>query len=635
MTAFDSRSLAFRRPFGAVETGSEVEMCIRPSRGLGVTRAFLCQICDETGRTSERQMDWEDLSCGTDVYSIRFRAPETPGLVWYYFRLEGAQGVWYLCRGKTSRGEYRREASASWQMTVYRAENIPRWYGEGVTYHIFPDRFCRSKKPDAGAFPRREIHENWEDMPVYQPNQNGEITNTDFFGGDLDGITSKLDYLQSLGVTTIYLSPIFESASNHRYDTGDYSRVDPMLGDEAAFSRLCDEAQRLGMRVMLDGVFNHTGFDSVYFNGRGTYDSVGAYQSQASQYYPWYSFSHWPDQYSSWWGIYTLPQTNEDDPGYTGYIISDEDSIIKKWLRLGASAWRLDVADELPDDFIFRLKSAARSVRGDAVVLGEVWEDASNKISYGVRRKYILGGGLDCVMNYPFRTALLAYLSGGDAAAFRDAMEELRENYPPQVFASLMNIVGTHDTPRALTLLGHGDAAGTTRDERAAYRLTPAEKKRGAALLRIAALIQFAFVGSPCVYYGDEAGVQGFEDPFNRGTYPWGHEDRALLSWYRMLGAARRRYAALREGELRFLRARGELLLFERSTPEQRIVAAANRSDVQRALRIPCAGAGLRDEMTGAFYPAAGGEAVLALGAYAAMLLVDEKGLPEDALPAR
>ena len=363
------------------------------------------------------------------------------------------------------------------------------------------------------------------------------MRNRDFFGGDLAGVREKLGYLRGLGVDTLYFCPIFEAPENHRYGTGDYEKIDPMLGTEADFRALCTDAHALGMRVVLDGVFNHQGFVSRYFNGDGSYESVGAVQSQDSPYYPWYHFSHWPDKYDSWWGIYSLPAVNEADPSYRRYIFGGADSIIRRWLAAGADGWRLDVADELPDDFIHGIHAAARQAKPEAVIIGEVWEDGSNKIAYGVRRRHILGGHCDGLMNYPFRNALLSFLLGEDAFRFWQAMETLRENYPPFAWRSAMNFLGTHDTPRILTLLGTGgDGREHDKDWRAAFRMSPGQYALGKARLKLGALVLFAFPGSPMVYYGDEAGLEGFEDPFNRRTYPWGREDGELLAWYAALG---------------------------------------------------------------------------------------------------
>ena len=397
----------------------------------------------------------------------------------------------------------------------------------------------------------------------------------------------KLDYLKSLGVGTIYFCPIFESDSNHRYNTGDYEKIDPMLGSEEDFRRLCRKAHELGIRVMLDGVFNHTGSNSRYFNADGAYPDLGAFQSRESPYYPWYAFLFWPHRYDAWWGVKTLPAVNETCPSYMEYIIEGKNSIIRRWLRAGADAWRLDVADELPDEFIAGIRTAMVREKPDSFLLGEVWEDGSNKIAYDQRRKYLLGRETHGLMNYPFRTAALAYLQGGGAEDFMEAMETIRENYPRPAFYSAMNLLGTHDTPRVLTVLGTGpDGGPEDRTVRAEYRMSPEERERGTRLLRAGAVLLYAFPGSPMVYYGDEAGMEGFEDPFNRGTYPWGREDQALQKHFTLLGKLRGGRPSLQSGELRWLCARGPLLAFAREEGEEITAAILNAGEAMEEISI-------------------------------------------------
>lgn len=432
---------------------------------------------------------------------------------------------------------------------------------------------------------RRWVHQRWDEQPVFLPEENGQITNRDFFGGSLAGITEKLDYLQSLSVSTIYLNPIFEADSNHRYNTADYLAIDPMLGTEEDFRTLCREAHDRGIRIILDGVFNHTGSNSRYFNADGFYPEPGAAQSKDSPYFPWYSFHPWPTEYDAWWGVHTLPTVNEDAPDYRRFIISDEDSVVRRWLRCGADGWRLDVADELPDDFIAAIRSAIAREKPDGYLLGEVWEDGSNKIAYSRRRRYLLGQETHGLMNYPFRTALLAWLGGGDAADFRRGMETIRENYPPAAFYGAMNFLGTHDTARILTLLGAEDIPAD-KPERAAYRLSPTELARGQQKLRLAGMLLYSFPGSPTLYYGDEAGMQGFEDPLNRGTYPWGQEDEALLAFFRQVGKLRQTRPSLRRGEIRYLYAQGGGLVIERRCGGERTVTALNAGDVTLPLTL-------------------------------------------------
>ena len=580
---FSSRSLDCKTPYGAAAAGETVTFSLYPRREQSVQRAALW-VERDGGEPRRLDMRWFGLSGARDRYSVTF-TPETPGLYWYYFTIETPDGPRCCARGYGGRGELMDAPEEKFQLTVYDpASRAPAWFGEGITYNIFPDRFCRDRapvQPEGEGIAPRVLHENWSDIPEYRPNEHGEILNNDFFGGTLRGIASKLDYLESLHVRTIYLNPIFQAYSNHRYDTGDYKRIDPMLGTEEDFRALCAQAAARGMRVILDGVFNHTGYDSRYFNGRGRYDSLGAHQSKDSPYYGWFDFKRWPDEYGSWWGIYTLPQVNEMNEDYLRYIIEDEDSVIRRWLRLGASGWRLDVADELPDAFIRHLTAAAKREKPDALVLGEVWEDASNKISYSERRTYFHGGELDSVMNYPLSDSILAFLGGGTAEHFAETMECIRENYPRDVFYSLMNVVGTHDTARTLTLLGVADEEWRMdRDARAHYTLPPDRLARGLRRMKLAAVIQFTMPGSPTIYYGDEAGMQGFEDPFNRGTYPWGAENRELLAFYRRLCEIRAESDTLAHGELRFGdTAAGALLHYERAGDTGRIVVLVNRGN--------------------------------------------------------
>jgi glycosidase len=366
-----------------------------------------------------------------------------------------------------------------------------------------------------------------------------------------------------------------------------------MLGTNEDFSLLCSEAEDRGIRILLDGVFNHTGFDSIYFNGVGRYPSTGAYQSENSPYYSWYTFRKWPDDYVCWWDIKTLPKANANDSGYADFIAGDKNSVIRRWLAAGASGWRLDVADEIPDLFIRRINRAARSEKDDAIIIGEVWEDASNKISYGARRDYLLGGALDGVMNYPFRDAAIDYLKGGSSADFRENMESLLENYPPYAVRSAMNILGTHDTPRILSILGvdadviNRDApANGSIENRAELFLDEKKRKDAKSLLRIGALLQFCFVGCPCIYYGDEAGLEGFEDPLNRRGFPWGKEDRELTLWYKRLGEARKDIISLRLGSLEFLDTEDPVIAFTRKFEEEDVLIACNRADASVLLKL-------------------------------------------------
>ena len=576
-TIYDSRSPLCKTPYGAVPAGTRVAFTLRPARAEGYSRAVLSARFEfRDDETVEVPMPWSGLDGARDLFCCALDTGDYLGLVWYSFRLERLDGT------ALELGEY--------QLTVYDgAQTVPEWFGAGMSYQIFPDRFHRLGIPDAsGMVGGRDVHWNWDDVPHWRPDGRGEVRNRDFFGGSLAGVMEKLDYLQDLGVETLYFCPIFEAAENHRYGTGDYEKIDPMLGTEEDFELLCAAARARGMHVMLDGVFNHQGFVSKYFNGDGSYPGLGAHQSRESPYYPWYHFLQWPDKYDAWWGIYSLPAVNESEPSYVDYIVEGEDSIIRRWLRAGADGWRLDVADELPDGFIAKLHAAARAVKPEAVVIGEVWEDGTTKIAYGVRRRHLLGGYLDGLMNYPFRNAVLDWLLGGDAKAFMEAMETLRENYPPAAFYSAMNALGTHDTPRVLTLLGVGNSRGEwTKEERGSYRMTDQERELGRRRLRLGLLVLFAFPGSPTVYYGDEAGMEGFEDPFNRMGFPWGREDRELTAWVRMLGRARRTMESLRRGDIAYVKAEGPVLAFTRSWGGETVLCAANAGEDPARVELP------------------------------------------------
>ena len=600
---FDPRSPLYKRPYGAASSGERVEFTLRPRRGAGYSAAWLVARFEQRGDEIVRlAMPWVDFEADRDLFRCALETAGYVGLVWYSFVLEGLDG--------------RREELPERQLTVYDgSEEVPDWFGQGVTYQIFPDRFCRLSVPDpTGMVGGRWVHQSWEEEPEWRPDHNGEVRNRDFFGGSLSGVMEKLPSLRELGVDTLYFCPIFEAAENHRYGTGDYSRIDPMLGTNKDFSALCRKAHEMGMRILLDGVFNHTGFVSRYFNGDGSYGDGGAARSRESPYYPWFSFSHWPDKYESWWGIYSLPAVRESEESYIKFIIEDQESVVRSWLRAGADGWRLDVADELPDSFIARLHAAVRREKPSAVVIGEVWEDGSNKIAYDARRAHIWGRHLDGLMNYPFRNAILAYLLGGRAEDFREAMETIRENYPPFAFYSAMNSLGTHDTPRILTLLVVGsEKREQSKQWRADYRMTEEERQRGLARLRLGALMLYAFPGSPTVYYGDEAGAEGFEDPFNRRPFPWGREDRDLAGWFSLLGRARHELTPLRRGDIVYEVARGSVLAFNRTLDGERVLCAVNAGQERAVLTLPWRGSA-RDFLTGQSFPVWEGELKLELG---------------------
>ena len=609
---FDPRDIRYKSPFGAAEAGSQVRFALRDDTYYG------CELLVQ--REFAGVEDVCALPPAEGGFAGEYTVPGEGELCWYAFRLTDGDGH-QLWLGKNGLQDAP-EKLARWQLTVYEPSPTPAWFGEGITYQIFPDRFRRVAMPDVSHMAgHRWLHSDWREQPVYLPDERGEITNRDFFGGSLAGITEKLDYLRSLSVTTLYLNPIFEAASNHRYDTADYRSIDPLLGSEDDFRTLCREAHKRGMRVLLDGVFNHTGSNSRYFNAESFYPELGAAQSQDSPYYGWYSFHPWPSQYDAWWGVRTLPAVNEERPDYREFIFGGEDSVVRHWLRCGSDGWRLDVADELPGDFIEGIRTAIDAEKPGAYLLGEVWEDGSNKVAYSRRRRYLLGRETHGLMNYPFRTALLDWLGGGDAAAFRNSMESIRENYPPAAFYGAMNFLGTHDTPRILTLLG-AEKTPEAKQARADYRLSPAELDRGVRKLRLAAMLLYTFPGSPTVYYGDEAGMQGFEDPLNRGTFPWGQEDADLTAFFRTLGQLRTARESLRRGTLGYIYAQGGGLVIRRDTESERTVTALNAGASPLSLTLEWDAPTAMDAVTGQRFLAIGGQVRLSLPPLDGVILI-------------
>ena len=584
---FDSMNPVFRNPVGAVPAGQTIHFKINPPRGLRCSAARTEILCDQTGERVTLGMFW----CGMDGddrewWECDFQVPAA-GLYFYHFSLETGRGAVGLFRAPNGGGKSTLAgAGAPWQITAYSPElKTPDWLAGGVIYQIFPDRLYSSGTPKSAVPADRRMHAAWTEEPEWRPDEKGEITNSDYFGGDLRGIEEKLPYLSALGVTCIYLNPIFEAHSNHRYNTADYEKIDPLLGNEADFVSLCRTARRSGIRILLDGVFSHTGSDSVYFNSLGRYAPDGACQSRQSPYAGWYEFTSWPGVYKCWWGIKTLPNVRETEPTFNAFI-NGPAGVVRKWLALGAAGWRLDVADELPDAFLDALHEAARAEKGDALVLGEVWEDASNKAAYGQRRRYLLGGQLDSVMNYPYRAAILGYLTGRPAEEAMEVFLSVVENYPPQALRLLMNHIGTHDTERALTLLGGMALDGRGRAWQSSARLSPEERGLALLRLRLAAAVQFTLPGVPCIYYGDEAGLEGCRDPFNRRTFPWGREDRELTEWYRALGGIRASCPCLKEGAFYPIAAEGGLLAYCRQDTTGALLCAVNRGPERRTLQL-------------------------------------------------
>ena len=586
---FHSRNPIYRNPTGAVQAHTNIHFKLLVPREFRCSAARLMVGEEFTKQVKTLGLFWCGMNGEDHEWWECDFTPEQSGLYFYRFEIDtwrGTLGITSRFGGESGIDEFGAPEGECWQLTVFESQyQIPDWLSGGIMYQIFPDRFYRSGTTKYNVPQDRYLHQRWGSQPEWRPNHQGEITNSDYFGGDLDGIIQKLDYLQSLGITCIYLNPIFEAHSNHRYDTADYTKVDPLLGTKEDFKRLCKEANKRGMHIMLDGVFNHTGSDSIYFNRKGRYQTLGAYQSQESPYYDWYQFYQWPEQYACWWNFETLPNVNETNETYNAYI-NGTDGVIQTWLKAGADGWRLDVADELPDLFLDDITKAAKQVKPTSMILGEVWEDASNKMAYGQRRRYLLGKQLDSVMNYPFREAIIGFLTGKNPAEMMELIMTVLEHYPPSAIHLLMNHIGTHDTERILTVLGGEPLNGRDREWQSKTKLSQEQRSKGLALLKLASLMQYTLPGIPCVYYGDEAGMEGYRDPFNRGCFPWGHEDAELVNWYRSLGKIRHSCEVLKQGTLEPYYADDDCFVYVRSDEAvgQKLLVAVNRTAQRKQL---------------------------------------------------
>ncbi|MBB6625627.1 glycoside hydrolase family 13 protein [Clostridium gasigenes] len=552
----DSHSLEYRVPFGAVKVLENISLKI----ALDKSASVYINLSYFDGRKEELEMTMLDKSISDNyIFDIDLETISSVGIINYYFKIVYESNNIYYGNNKESLGGigcvYDRDP-IPYQITIYNERKVPSWYKEGIIYQIFVDRFYNGNDNGRVNNPRKNsfIYATWEDDPMYVKDKSGDIAKWDFFGGNLRGVIKKLEYIKSLGVSIIYMNPIFEAVSCHKYDTSDYEVIDKMFGTNEEFKELCEEAKKLEIRVILDGVFSHTGSDSKYFNKYGNYPEIGAYESKESKYYSWYTFDEYPHKYDCWWGFDNQPNTQELNDSYSNYIIKNEESIIAKWIKLGASGWRLDVADELPDKFIAMIKEKMLSVDFESVLIGEVWEDASNKVSYSSRREYFSGKELDSVTNYPLRDIIIQFLIGNiESKYFIRRLMSLYENYPSENFYSCMNLLGNHDTERIFTMLG-----------------------QNIYLFKLAIVMQMTLPGVPLIYYGDEAGLTGRKDPENRKAFPWNKINEEVFIIYKTLGNLRNEEEVLRKGEFKIIDTLQEILIYERNYKDKKIIIIIN-----------------------------------------------------------
>ena len=550
--------------------GEKKALELQIPRLLGTDSVYITVFSEGGDRLIEKELDFFSLSSDLDVY----RCDLSLGIGLYFFsiKLSTASGILFV--KKNGKGIVLSKNEELFQLSVSEApKSTLNPYIGGIIYHVFVDRF----KKDEGVVPKKGtiICDKWDVIPEYPEYAGAPMKNNTFFGGTLRSVTKELDYIKSLGVNLIYLSPIFDSPSNHKYDTADYLRVDEMFGGDEALSELITEAKKRGIGIILDGVFNHTGADSIYFNRYGTYPTLGAYQSKQSNFYGWYTFNSHPDDYVSWWGIEILPRINTGNPSFESFIL---DKVIPKYRDMGIAGMRLDVADELSDDFIKRIKKAL-SEKGDTLLYGEVWEDASNKIAYGKRKRYYLGKELDGVMNYPLREGIIRYIKNADTSALLYALNDVTDNAPKHIRNAQMNVLGTHDTERIITVLGGESAIGKSNKELSSLRMKNEEREYATVLLKSAYTVMATLPGIPSIFYADEAGLEGYSDPFNRMPYPT-TPCKELLSHYRKIGEIRRNSPVYADGDFELITLTDELLVFSRCKDSDVYLTVYNNSFV-------------------------------------------------------
>ena len=572
---YDSKNLKYKTPFGCLKVGEVCSVRLDIPSLCNAKEVFLLFVNDHTGEEHKLSMKFSKKEDMYDIYSLKF-SMDCAGLYFYKFLITDQNTSFELYK----EGKYETNIGQGdmWQLSVCEKDfYVPESFKGKVMYQIFPDRF--NKEGECNLKNKLTpfcIHENKNDTPYFKPNEKGVVLNNDFYGGNLKGIEKKLPYIKSLGVSIIYLNPIFKAFSNHRYDTCDYKKIDEMLGTEADFISLCKEAHKMGIKIILDGVFSHTGSNSIYFDSEKIF-GTGAVSCEDSPYKQWYNFTEYPHEFDAWWGIKTLPAVNELNDGYLDYIIRDKESVISHWLKLGADGFRLDVADELPDKFIYLLRKRVKEIKKESFVLGEVWEDASNKISYDKRRKYFVGSELDSVMNYCYKNAIIDFVCGKISAEdFAYKVMELAENYPADCLHSLMNFLSTHDTARIINSLS-GCETPNTKEKQAQYKLTKEERSLGIGRLFTAAFLEFVLPGNACIYYGDEIAMEGFGDPFCRRYFDWDNKNEETYLLFKSLGEMKNSCPALQKGDISF-EIEDSLMIIKRRYKSQSFKAVINLS---------------------------------------------------------
>ena len=637
---YDSRDEEYKNPYGAIKEGTAINFALKASKDMLKSGKLVIVTPNETKILDlEKNGSFDD---GSDKWTVQY-TPSVIGTYSYYFVVSNGSDVkgYGDDDGNFSTGVTSDlDSITNYEFNVYTKDfKTPEWLKNGIMYQIYPDRFFNgdgyndyTQKYSRGDTPYEFIND-WYSLPKdpelyhkagfdYPSNANkGDMSAwaNDLYGGDLKGIEKKISYLKALGVTILYLNPMGKSISSHRYDTSNYSEIDPQLGSIDDFVNLAKVAREQGMHIVLDGVYNHVSDDSIYFDKYGKYVAkgkpLGAYQywsrvydemnnnglskenaeKKVVEYYKSIGITdfHYKDwflinnerntgnpkyyTYEGWSGFDSMPViqalggSEYNVKSWANEIIDSDDSIARKWLRLGSSGWRLDVANEVSTETWRAFRKVTKS-EGDYAVIGEIWTDAS---------MYLLGDMYDSVMNYRFRGSMLNFVKGTQednktVKTAKDSMNELekmREQYPREALEAMMNLVSTHDTQRVLSALD-GYSKGKRDFAKDATDLAKAKMK-------LIPFMQMTYVGAPTIYYGDEVGMVGCDDPDNRRGFIWGKGDKELVEWYARLAAIRNSYSALRTGDLIPAdvedKYADDVMAYVRSDEDSKILVAANR----------------------------------------------------------
>ncbi|HXQ32711.1 MAG TPA: alpha-amylase family glycosyl hydrolase, partial [Anaerolineales bacterium] len=643
----DSRDTLYRTPGGAVPEGTPVIIRFRTFHN-DVTGVKLRVYSVNAGGQSLLNMTLAatDVSCyqeGLEDSSCDYWATTLPNAaadnLWYrFFVTDGSDTDYYDDNTAALDGGLGGTTDDiednSYALMVYKPGfTAPAWANDAVIYQIFPDRFRDGRKDNNAktgdiryddpvlALPWGTLPEGYcrnyanadsttcpwrfdDTPPANSPKENPR--GRDYMGGDLRGVDQYLTYLKSMGVNTIYFNPIFDAGSNHSYDTQDYYKIDPYFGTQKDWENLVKHANQLGIRIVLDGVFNHMSSDSPFFDRYHHYDTVGACESLDSPYRDWFVFRNdnvpcGAADYEGWFGFDSIPVINKalTNTPVQEYFLTGSNSVSRYWLQQGAGGWRMDVSGDpsFPAGYWESFRNVTKGTKSDVLLISETWQKDTTLL------RMLRGDRLDTTMNYRLRDAVIGLLAPGnfDSKGFADSgriiepsefaarIASMREDYPDAAYYSLMNLLDSHDTERLLWTLTPGA------ETRADKELNAANLAAGKESLKIASLIQFTMPGAPTVYYGDEVGVTGDDDPDDRRTYPWadtgGSPDNRLFAHYQTLSNLRKQNAVLTDGDIRILLAddAADTVAYGRKTNSQAAVIVINRGQAQ-SVSIPVAG---------------------------------------------